>query len=112
MSCPCNFDVKSLSLWTALIQSRNGDAEFSFSTTRAFLHTGSELTITANDSIPLLLAICALRLEYGCKSTGNQPPDTVGAQALFSSIQCNWPLNFVSHFWGALGTTPVSFDPR
>jgi hypothetical protein len=30
----------------------------------------------------------------------------VGAQALFSSIQCNWPLNFLSHFWGALQSSP------
>src|SRR4029077_15570743 len=26
----------------------------------------------------------------------------VGAQTLLSSIQCNWPLNLLSQFWGSL----------
>jgi hypothetical protein len=29
----------------------------------------------------------------------------VGAPALFFSIQCSWPLNRLSHFWGALQLT-------
>jgi hypothetical protein len=32
----------------------------------------------------------------------------VGAPALFSSIQCSWPLNRLSHFWGALHPSPYA----
>jgi|SRR5438552_3521415 len=35
----------------------------------------------------------------------------VGAQALLSSIQCNWPLNLLSHFWGALHC-PFPLHPK
>ena len=35
------------------------------------------------------------------------PGDTVvGAQTLLSSIQCNWPLNLLSHFWGSVQNAP------
>src|SRR6202035_1893148 len=36
----------------------------------------------------------------------------VGAYPLFSSIQCNLPLNFVSHFWGAVQAFPSLAYPR
>src|SRR6202035_4941749 len=35
----------------------------------------------------------------------------VGAYPLFSSIQCNLPLNSVSHFWGAVQTPPPPPSP-
>ncbi|MGC1645449.1 MAG: hypothetical protein WA741_06440, partial [Candidatus Sulfotelmatobacter sp.] len=35
-----------------------------------------------------------------------------GAYPLFSSIQCNLPLNFVSHFWGAVQTTSPPLSRR
>src|SRR5262249_20689847 len=46
-----------------------------------------------------------------CKRSSIHWNILVGAPASFSSIHCNWPLNSLSHFWGAVQRRPFPCDP-
>src|SRR5438045_7395940 len=50
---------------------------------------------------PLPLCSCLSR-SRALRQSSIHGNTVVGAQTLLSSIQCNWPLKFVSHFWGAV----------
>src|SRR5207237_641353 len=54
---------------------------------------------------PLPLCSCLSR-SRALRQSSIHGNTVVGAQTLLSSIQCNWPLKFVSHFWGAVQPFP------